>query len=97
MLRNESLVPAASPLSSGGASPRATALKAGLNKPVPMPATSSPGSSTIHDVWTPATRQRTSPAATRARPPEIMAPWETRFSSCAEAPETTNITTQAGR
>ena len=73
------------------------ALAAGLNSPAPSAASRVPGSSTVHDEPTPEASMASSPAATRARPPETSTPERTRPMSPAAAPETTKIVSVAGR
>jgi hypothetical protein len=95
--RNVSFVPAARPLCSTGAEPSATAVSAGLNRPVPTPATSRPGSSTVHEEFAPASVMSAMPAATSPSPPPIITRGEIRSPRLAVAPETRKITTVAGR
>src|SRR5581483_6034330 len=74
--RNVSFTPAARPLCSAGAELSATALTAGLNRPVPIPATTSIGTSIAHDDVASASRPSASPTATSASPTAIIAPAE---------------------
>ena len=91
-------MPAARPLCSTGAEPSATAVSAGLNRPVPTPATSMPGSVTVHDESAPASVISAMPIGDEA---EAAGDHHARRRSSRRAvlvaPETKKITTVAGR
>ena len=81
-------MPAARPLFSSDTEPSAIATRAGLKRPVPKQATSTPGSSAVQLELGPGIRIRPSPTVTSIRPVTTMTEAGTFFTSSALAPET---------
>ena len=94
--RNVSFTPAATPLCSTGTELSATFVTAGLNRPVPIRATSRPGSRIHHEDVASASVNSPIPTATSARPTPIIVRAGTLAPSCAVAPDTTSMTSVPG-
>ncbi|GMA87847.1 hypothetical protein GCM10025868_30970 [Angustibacter aerolatus] len=71
--RNVELAPEAMPDRCGGTTPTAVDASGTLIRPVPTPATSSPGSRWVHSVVVPMPRISSSPAATSRNPGPMSA------------------------
>ena len=96
--RNVSFMPAARPLCSIGAEPSATAVTAGLNRPVPTPATSMPGSDRgPRGVGAGERHQRHADRDEREAAARSSRAARPSRPACASRPETKKITTVRGQ